>query len=68
MQCNDTPVVREILEEVLLLLRNAGELSVVDETGKEKPRANKVEWSDRILLPVQRSFFGPFAKLPIRET
>jgi three-Cys-motif partner protein len=57
LRCNDTPVVRELLEEVLLSLRKEGELSVVDEAGRVKPRANNIEWSDRILLSPQRSFF-----------
>ena len=61
LRCNDTPVVRELLEEVLVSLRGAGELSVVDETGRIKPRANTIEWNDRILLSPQKSFFGPFS-------
>lgn len=67
LRCNDTPVVRELLEEVLLSLRSAGELSVVDEAGRIKPRANTIEWSDRILLSPQRSFFGPFSNLKVDE-
>jgi hypothetical protein len=63
LRCNDTPVVRDLLEEVLLSLRCAGELSVVDEAGRVKPRANSIQWSDRILLSPQRSFFGPFSNL-----
>jgi len=62
LRCNDTPVVREILEEVLLSLPAAGELLIVDETGRAKPRANTVEWTDRILLPSQPSLFGPFSE------
>jgi hypothetical protein len=62
LRCNDTPVVREILEEVLVSLRGAGELLIVDETGRAKPRANTIEWTDRILLSPQRSFFGPFSE------
>jgi three-Cys-motif partner protein len=63
LRCNDTPVVRELLEEVLLSLRQEGELSVVDEAGRIKPRANNIDWTDRIVLSPQRSFFGPFSKL-----
>ncbi len=62
LRCNDTPVVREILEETLIALRGEGELRIVDEEGRPKPRANRVDWSDRILLPPQRSFFGPFSQ------
>jgi three-Cys-motif partner protein len=62
LRCNDTPVVREILEESLISLRNEGELIIVDESGKLKPRAGSVEWTDRIVLPPQRSFLGPFAQ------
>jgi three-Cys-motif partner protein len=63
LRCNDTPVVRELLQEVLLSLRGAGELSIVDEAGRVKPRANSIEWSDRVVLSPQRSFFGPFSNL-----
>ncbi len=63
LRCNDTPVVRDILEEVLLSLRGQGELSIVDEAGRVKPRSNRIEWSDRIVLSPQRSFFGPFSNL-----
>lgn len=63
LRCNDTPVVREILEDVLLLLRNEHEISIVDESGRPKPRANRVEWTDRIVVKPQRNFFGPFANL-----
>jgi hypothetical protein len=62
LRCNDTPVVREILEEALLSLRAEGELFIVDEAGRARPRANRVEWSDRVVLPAQRSFFGPFSE------
>jgi hypothetical protein len=55
-RCNDTPVVRELLEEVLVDLRNEGELTIVDERGKERPRTTTVAWEDRIVLPRQRSF------------
>jgi three-Cys-motif partner protein len=55
-RCNDTPVVRELLEEVLLDLRNESELTIIDERGKERPRTTKVAWEDRIVLPRQRSF------------
>lgn len=62
LRCNDTPVVREILEEVLISLRNEREISIVDESGRVKPRANTVEWTDRVVLSPQRSFFGPFSE------
>lgn len=56
IHCNDTPVVREIIEEVLISLRNDGEVTFVDEDGKAKPRANSVAWTDRIVPARQRSF------------
>ena len=62
LRCNDTPVTREILEEVLVSLRSDGEISIVDETGRTKLRAKTVAWSDRIVLTPQRSFFGPFSE------
>jgi hypothetical protein len=62
IRCNDTPVVRELLEEVLISLRGDRELVIVDETGRPKPRANTIEWTDRIKLPAQRSFFGPLSE------
>jgi three-Cys-motif partner protein len=49
IRCNDTPVVRELLEETLIALRAERELIIVDETGRAKPRANTIEWSDRIV-------------------
>jgi hypothetical protein len=42
-------------------LRDAGEVSFVTEDGNVKPRANTVAWSDRIVLPQQRSFFSGFS-------
>jgi GMT-like wHTH domain len=63
MRCNDTPVVREILEETLLFLRSEGELTIVDDAGRLRPRANTVEWTDRIVISPQRSFFGPFSQV-----
>jgi hypothetical protein len=65
LQCNDTPIVRELLEDVLLSLRTEGELSIVDESGRVKPRANSIEWSDRIVRSPQRNFFGPFSKMKL---
>jgi three-Cys-motif partner protein len=67
LRCNDTPVVREIIEEVLVSLRNAGEVSFVGEDGRAKPRANTLAWSDRILLPPQRTFFRSFGAEPKKK-
>jgi hypothetical protein len=64
LRCNDTPVVREILEEVLVGLRCDGEISIVDESGKNRPRTTTVEWTDRIVLSPQRKLFGPFSNIP----
>lgn len=61
LHCNDTPVVRELLEEVLIELRAGGEITIVGEEGTEKPRAKTVEWTDRIVLKPQRTLFGPFS-------
>ena len=63
LHCNDTPVVRELLEEVLLALRTEGDISIVGEGGTEKRRARKVEWTDRVVLKPQRTLFGPFAPI-----
>ena len=60
-QCNDTPVTRELFEEVLVELRQLGELRIEDAYGKDKPRAVSVAWSDRIVLARQPSLFGPFS-------
>jgi three-Cys-motif partner protein len=62
-RCNDTPVVRKHLEQVLLELRDAKELTIVGEHGKSRPRTSTINWTDKIVLPPQMSFFGPFSKL-----
>ena len=67
LRCNDTPVVRELLQEALLSLRTEGELCLVDEAGRAKPRANSIEWTDRIVLSRQPNLFGPFAKLNLKK-
>jgi len=59
-QCNDTPITRSIFEGVLSELRTQGEIRIEDAYGKEKPRSLTVNWSDRIIMSPQRSFFGPF--------
>jgi three-Cys-motif partner protein len=63
LRCNDTPVVRDLLEEAILSLRDEKEISVVDSTGKPRPRTNSINWSDKVVLPPQRRLFGPFSKL-----
>lgn len=60
-RCNDTPVVREILEEVLLELRAEKELAIIDSEGKERPRTTTIAWEDRIVIPKQRSMFSVFS-------
>ena len=62
-RCNDTPVTRELFEEVLVELRQLGELRIEDVYGKEKPRSSRVSWSDRIVLARQPTLFGPFGPL-----
>jgi three-Cys-motif partner protein len=56
--CNDTPVTSDILSRQLVLLREEGELLIVGEDGSQKPRAKRVSWSDRLVLPRQRSMFS----------
>lgn len=67
LHCNDTPVVRELLEEVLVGLRGEGEIDIVGEGGTAKPRAKTVEWTDRIVLKPQRTLFGPFPGVHITK-
>lgn len=62
-RCNDTPVTRELFEEVLVELRQQRELRIEDVSGKEKPRSSRVGWSDRIVLSRQPTLFGPFGPL-----
>lgn len=68
LRCNDTPVVREMLEDVIVSLRDANEVIIADEAGRAKPRANTIEWSDRIVLAPQPSFFGPFSSFTKKTT
>ena len=56
--CNETPVTREIFQSVLLDLRDEKEIIIEDANGKEKPRAQFVAWTDRIILARQRSLFS----------
>jgi three-Cys-motif partner protein len=56
--CNDTPVTSDILSRQLLLLREEGELSIVAADGAEKPRTKTIAWTDRLVLPSQRSMFS----------
>jgi hypothetical protein len=56
--CNETPVTSEILSRQLLLLRDEGELLIKGEDGSLKPRAKKIDWSDRLVLPRERSLFS----------
>ena len=56
--CNDTPVTSDILTRQLVLLRNEGELVIVAEDGAKRPRAKTVNWTDRLILPRERSLFS----------
>ena len=56
--CNDTPVTSDILSRQLIFLREEGELSIVTETGAQKPRARTLSWGDRLILPRQPSMFA----------
>ncbi len=68
IRCNDTPVVRPLIEEVATSLRNHGEITITDETGRVRSRATSFGWNDRIRITDQRSFFGPFANLSKKRT
>ncbi|MDZ5453899.1 three-Cys-motif partner protein TcmP [Labrys sp. ZIDIC5] len=57
-QCNETPVTSDILTGQLLFLRDERELSIVDEHGTQKHRSRHIDWTDRIILPRQRSLFS----------
>ena len=56
--CNDTPVTREIIEQVLLSLRDEKEIVIEDAIGNEKPRSRSVAWSDRFIRARQRLLFS----------
>ena len=56
--CNDTPVTSDILGRQLVLLRDEGELLIRGEDGALKPRAKMISWSDRLVLPRERSLFS----------
>lgn len=62
LRCNDTPVVREILEEALLQLRSEKEIIIADAEGKVRPRTNSIAWTDKIIKPRQKSFFSVFGE------
>jgi len=64
--CNDTPVTKEIFEQVLIELRDEKEIRIEDDSGKEKPRTQSVLWTDRIILAKQPTLFSRFnPNLPI---
>lgn len=56
--CNDTPVTSDILSRQLVLLRDEGELVIKSEDGSLKPRTKTIGWSDRLVLPRERSLFS----------
>ena len=58
--CNETPVTSDILKRQIIRLRQEGELAIVDAYGSPRPRAENLSWTDRIVLPTQRTLFGPF--------
>jgi len=60
-RCNETPVVRDMFARSLVQLRNQKEIIIVDASGKEKPRSKTIEWTDRVRLPDQTTFLGPFS-------
>ena len=63
-ECNDTPVTSPIIQKALVKLRDEKELKIISKDGKEKPRAQRLDWADRVVLPPQRTLFGPFGHLP----
>lgn len=58
-RCNDTPVTRSLLEEAVVRLRDAGELRIESKDGRDRPRATTISWEDKIVVPPQRTFWGP---------
>jgi hypothetical protein len=56
--CNDTPVTSDILGRQLVFLRDEGELEIMTADGSRKPRAKRVGWGDRLILPRERSLFS----------
>lgn len=56
--CNETPVTSDILSRQLTILRNEGELLIRNQDGSLKPRAKTISWSDRLILPRERSLFS----------
>jgi len=56
--CNDTPVTSEILSRQLVALRDEGEIEILSPEGSLKPRSKTVGWSDRLILPRERSMFS----------
>lgn len=56
--CNDTPVTSDILTRQVIFLRDEGELLIVGADGALKPRTRNVAWSDRLVLPRERSLFS----------
>lgn len=57
-RCNDTPVTSEIMQSQLVRLRDEKELEIVGANGRVKPRATRLDWGDRILLPSQGLLFS----------
>ena len=57
-RCNDTAVTSEILQSQLVHLRDEKEIEIVGANGKPKPRATRLDWGDRILLPSQGLLFS----------
>lgn len=57
-RCNDTAVTSEIMQSQLVRLRDEKEIEIVGANGKPKPRATRLDWGDRILLPPQGLLFS----------
>ena len=55
--CNETPVTKKIMVESLSELRQQGEIEIISQDGKVKPKAKTFSWDDRIRTPRQRKLF-----------
>lgn len=56
--CNDTPVVLDIVNEQLAHLRDYDEVVIKSVTGSLRSRTSTFDWSDRVELNPQRTLFS----------
>lgn len=57
-RCNDTPVVADMVDQQLAMLRNEREIVIVGADGREKPRAQSFAWDDELRFVRQRTMFS----------